>query len=379
MFVAHTYTFLSIHACQSVSSVFQKFCAIRVIRPVRILRISVILVLLLLSFTPCSQAQTIQVLTSGANTSIRGLSVVNDSVLWASGSNGTVARSTDGGNTFNWVTVKGYEQRDFRDVEAFDSNTAIIMAIAEPAVILKTKDGGQTWKKVFEDSTKGMFLDAMDFAEDYGVVVGDPINGKLYRAVSTDSGDTWQKVNNQDIPVIAGEALFASSGTNIKAAFSGTYAAFYYNLLITGGKKSELIETGSSQERYDLPLQQGAETKGANSLAIGNRIIVIVGGDFKNDKDTTGNCVIASFPNMAQKDFTFSHPQTPPHGYRSCVAFINDKQLITCGTSGVDISNDEGMNWTLISPESFHVCQKAKSGNAIFLAGKDGRIARLIL
>src|SRR5690242_11448082 len=37
-----------------------------------------------------SNAQSIQLLTSGTSTSIRGLSVVNDSVLWASGSNGTV-------------------------------------------------------------------------------------------------------------------------------------------------------------------------------------------------------------------------------------------------------------------------------------------------
>jgi photosystem II stability/assembly factor-like uncharacterized protein len=84
-------------------------------------------------------------------------------LVWASGSNGTVARSVDGGKTFEWLTVTGYEKRDFRDIEAFDANTAIIMGISEPAIILKTKDGGKSWYKVFEDSTKGMFLDAMDF------------------------------------------------------------------------------------------------------------------------------------------------------------------------------------------------------------------------
>src|SRR4029453_1654632 len=92
------------------------------------------------------------------------------------------ARSTNGGKTFEWITVQGYEQRDFRDVEAFDANTALIMAVAEPAIILKTKDGGKTWKKVFEDTTKGMFLDAMDFAEDekHGIVIGDPIKNYVF-------------------------------------------------------------------------------------------------------------------------------------------------------------------------------------------------------
>ncbi len=70
--------------------------------------------------------------------------------------------------------------------------------------------------------------------------------------------------------------------------------------------------------------------------------------------------------------------QTPPHGYRSCVTFLTPNVLITCGTSGVDISMDGGLNWKLISTESFHVCAKAKKGSAVFLAGKDGRIAKVV-
>src|SRR5689334_2220981 len=112
-----------------------------------------------------AQKQLINIIDSGRKISLRGLSVVDDNVIWASGSSGTVARSVDGGKTFEWLTVAGYEKRDFRDIEAFDANTAIIMGISEPAIILKTKDGGKSWYKVFEDSTKGMFLDAMDFDE----------------------------------------------------------------------------------------------------------------------------------------------------------------------------------------------------------------------
>src|SRR4051812_12313891 len=100
-------------------------------------------------------AQTIQLLTSGTNTSIRGLSVVSDSVIWVSGSNGTVGRSIDGGQTFKWITVKGFEKTDFRDIEAFDTRSAIIMGIAEPAYILKTIDAGESWKVVYENKTAG--------------------------------------------------------------------------------------------------------------------------------------------------------------------------------------------------------------------------------
>ncbi|HTE13358.1 MAG TPA: hypothetical protein VK645_20405, partial [Chitinophagaceae bacterium] len=66
-------------------------------------------------------AQQIELLTTGNKTSIRGLSVVTDKVIWASGSKGTVARSTDSGRTWKWFTVAGFEKRDFRDIEAFDA------------------------------------------------------------------------------------------------------------------------------------------------------------------------------------------------------------------------------------------------------------------
>src|ERR1700730_8910569 len=86
-------------------------------------------------------SQEIQLLTSGTKTSIRGLSVVNDRVIWVSGSNGYVGKSIDAGKTWKWIIVKGFEKRDFRDIEAFDAATAVILSVAEPANILKTIDG----------------------------------------------------------------------------------------------------------------------------------------------------------------------------------------------------------------------------------------------
>ena len=140
------------------------------------------LLLALIAFAVAS-AQKLEELTSGTKTSIRGISVVDDKIVWVSGSNGTVGKSVDGGTTWEWMPVKGFEKRDFRDIEAFDKNTAIIIAIAEPAHILKTTDGGANWNIVFTDSTKGMFLDAMDFYnKKNGLVVGDPVGGKIFLA-----------------------------------------------------------------------------------------------------------------------------------------------------------------------------------------------------
>ncbi|MBC7828571.1 MAG: oxidoreductase [Chitinophagaceae bacterium] len=329
-----------------------------------------LILILFLTFCTELHAQKIELLASGAKTSLRGMSVVNDNIIWVSGSNGTVGNSVDGGLTWKWQTVKGFEKRDFRDIEAFDKNTALIIAIAEPAEILKTTDGGLNWKIVFTDSSKGMFLDAMDFYNNKnGIVVGDPVEGKVFLAYTKNNGDDWVRFNgeknhrrwvmNED------EAFFASSGTNIKYLKKGKYR------LVSGGKSSRWFDENGD---HALSVIQGKESTGANSIAVYKKQYAVVGGDFTNDKDTTRNCLITNDGGV-----NWASPAKAPRGYRSCVIYMNAGQLLTCGTSGVDISNDGGINWNLISPESFHVCQKAKKGNAVFLAGSNGKIAKLVL
>src|SRR5690242_8132677 len=125
----------------------------------RMTRILSVIVAIVSSIVLNAQSADIEMLTSGTKTSIRGLSVVNDNVVWVSGSNGTVGRTSNGGKTWKWIIVKGFEKTEFRDIEAFDASTAIIMGIADPAYILKTTDGGESWKVVYENKSKGMFLD----------------------------------------------------------------------------------------------------------------------------------------------------------------------------------------------------------------------------
>ena len=183
-----------------------------------------------------AQKPTVEILTSGNKISLRGLSVVNDNVIWVSGSKGMVGKSSNGGKNWKWMTVKGFDTTEFRDIEAFDANTAIIMSIAEPAYILKTTDGGDSWKIVYENKTNGMFLDAMDFSDsNHGIVIGDPINSKVFLAMTDDGGETWKEMADKRPTADSGEAFFASSGTNIR--LFGSEKIFY----VSGGKKSRLF------------------------------------------------------------------------------------------------------------------------------------------
>jgi len=320
----------------------------------------------------------VEILNTGIKTSIRGLSVVNNNVVWVSGSNGMVGKSSNAGKNWKWMTVKGFEKNEFRDIEAFDANTAIIMAIPDaenvhPANILKTTDGGETWKIVYENKTKGMFLDAMEFRDPKnGTVIGDPVEGKFFIAKTTDGGNSWNELSAEERFVAdSGEAFFASSGTNIRMLYNGSV------VIASGGKNSRLFY---DKTVFDLPMTKGKETAGTNSVAVFDNYkknkankIVVVGGDFTADSLTDKNCFVS---NNGGK--TWERPKAPPHGYRSCVEFLNKETIVTCGLNGVDYSFDGGKNFYWISKEGFHVCRYARIGNTVYLAGGNGKIGKLV-
>jgi photosystem II stability/assembly factor-like uncharacterized protein len=339
-------------------------------------KISVAFLLLFLTLFSSAQRKeipTVEILTSGTKTSLRGLSVVSDAIVWVSGSNGAVGKTTDGGKNWKWFSVKGFEKTEFRDIEAFDAATAVIMAVGEPAYILRTVDGGETWKVVYENKRKGMFLDAMEFwNEQAGIAIGDPINKKFFVVRSFDGGKTWQDIPEANRPVAdSGEACFAASGTNVRA-LDNDEAVF-----VSGGLTSNVF---IRDQKIHLPIIQGQQTTGANSIAVWDRYkrkggndLVVVGGDFQKPNSDSLNCCFST-----NRGKTWKQPKAPPHGYRSCVEYLAQKILVSCGLNGVDYSTDNANVWKWISKESFHVCRIAKMGKAVYLAGNNGKVGKLV-
>jgi len=320
------------------------------------------------SFAQNSGNNSIKILSQKKGVSIRGMAVPNKNTIWASGSKGSIAKSVNGGSEFEWLQVKGYESRDFRSIHAWDDKEAIIVAVASPAIILKTKDGGATWYKVYENSDTLMFLDAIHFKDSSnGLVVGDPINNQIFLLSSNDKGENWNEVPTSyfKTPLEKGEAFFASSGSNIAQLSKADF-------LVSGGLRSRLWING---EAINIPIIQGGKTTGANSMAIspnGNNLM-IVGGDFMKDTSRLQNAV--GLKQLLRKSkWVISSSLGHPNGYRSGVEYITDSILIACGTTGVDISINQGKSWELISTESFHVVRKQPNTKAVFLAGAGGRI-----
>ncbi len=323
----------------------------------------------------------VAVITSGTNTSLRGMSVPTDEVIWVSGSNGTVGKSVDAGKTWRWMIVPGFAKRDFRDIEAFDSATAIAMTVDNPAIIVKTTDGGATWKKVFERAREGIFLDAMDFKnEKEGICIGDPLNTgqtnrkQFYIIRTFDGGETWKEIPLYQMPVAqAGEAIFAASGTNI-SFFDNT--DFEYGF-VTGGSVSNLYLIGRQRNQnriVNIPVSQGKETIGTFSMATDKqKKIYCVGGDYKVPGNNSNNYRYTTNEGVTWDSAKLS----APFGYRSCIRIISDKTLIACGPTGVDLASNGHKEWKKASLEGFNVCMVSK-GKQVFLAGEKGKIGRLI-
>src|SRR3954464_625472 len=110
------------------------------------MRAAILVTLLGIFLAPARAQWAMQ--TAGTTARLRGLSVVNERVAWASGSGGSVLRTIDGGETWERTPITGAEAFDFRDIEAFDGKTAYALSIGEgeSSRIYKTEDGGTSWK-----------------------------------------------------------------------------------------------------------------------------------------------------------------------------------------------------------------------------------------
>jgi photosystem II stability/assembly factor-like uncharacterized protein len=315
-----------------------------------------------------THAQSIVPLSQKPDCSLRGLSVVNNYVAWASGSKGHVGLTRDGGKTWKWQQVKGFEQSDFRDVEAFSETEAIMMSSGTPALILKTVDGGTTWQVKYRQNEKSFFLDALTFTDSkHGYALGDPIDGRFLLLETEDRGETWRAMSNTPV-ALPGEAAFAASGTCIST--NGKTLN-----IVTGGSNSRLLSFPIGNQRNRnvtwnaavLPLLQGKDSEGAFSSVAHGKQQLIIGGDYQ-DKQRSDSvmCTVYSTGNKV--------PVRQPMGFQSCIEHLRGSTFISTGTSGSNITTDNGKTWKLIDANSYNVCQKAKHGTLLLLVGDQGKI-----
>ena len=321
-------------------------------------------------------APTWTIQTSGVTARLRGVSAVSDRVAWASGSGSTVLRTTDGGATWRKLTVTS-ETLDFRDVDAINAQTAYILSIGNgPASrIYKTTDAGATWTMQFKSDDEKVFLDAMSFWDaDHGIVFGDSVDGKLYILLTDNGGRTWTRVPPASLPpALEGEGAFAASGTNI-ALFGKTHA-----WIGTGaGAKARVLHTadrGRTWQVADTPLAAG-QSSGIFSIAFRDeKHGIVAGGDYRKEQEAVDNLAITDDGGVTWKLVKGLS------GFRSVVAYVpgmNKPALVALGPSGGDYSLYVGLTWTRLEGPGFDTFSFVPRKSTGWAAGANGALGKLV-
>ncbi|MGB8260529.1 MAG: hypothetical protein WCE75_09265 [Terracidiphilus sp.] len=343
--------------------------------------------------TAAAQSEPVwQMQDSGTTAGLRGIHSVDGRVVWASGTEGTVLRTTDAGEHWQRCATpdaaKDGATLDFRGVQAWDADTAVIMASGpgEKSRLYRTTDGCATWILILENPDKDGFWDAYRFDErrSEGILLGDPVSGgfPLWRISRDESAS--QVTRFRHVPhARKGEAAFAASNSSV---FVDDVSWDFW--IATGGKSgarvikrvnhdfdsfgidtfpSSTVPVGSKSESsgiFGLSFRKGPHTSNPEKRYLNG---IAVGGDYAKPNESTGT---AAWSTDGGEHWTAS--ATPPHGYRSTVQWSEELKLwIAAGTNGSDLSRDDGRTWQPLDNGEWNALSLP------FIVGPKGRIGRL--
>ena len=307
---------------------------------------------------------------TGVAARLRGVSAVNDKVAWASGTDGTVLRTVDGGERWTQVTVPDAQQLDFRDVDAVSDKVAYVLSIGngEASRIYKTADGGTTWTLQLANKDPKVFLDAMAFwSATHGIAYSDSIDGQFVIFTTTD-GRTWNRIPAERLPAaLPNEGAYAASGTNI---------SIHDDHVWIGTTASRVLHSPDRGKTWTVAQTPMATSQSAGIFSIAFRDArhgIAVGGDYQKELEAVDNAAVTT---DGGRTWTLSKGLT---GYRSAVAFVpkSKSSWLAVGPRGADVSNDDGKSWTAMRGAGFHAFAFSPRSRIGWGVGERGAVGRL--
>jgi len=347
-----------------------------------------------------------QMQESGTTASLRGIDSVDGTVAWASGTNGTVLKTLDGGAHWQKCAVPDAATDgatlDFRGVQAWNSMRAVVLAsgTGDKSRLYKTVDGCKTWTLILKNQEKDGFWDSVYFdltaigtgRRSTGFILGDPVEGRFWLLESRDYGMEW--VKQRGIGLEAGQSdqgAFAASNSSFFDpgwapifGSGGSAGAFVYRRITNSScldalPREDMNLDGKCHKwvRVSVPLGEKSQSSGVFAIRAKVRInknppievlpLIAVGGVYTKPDNSTGT---AAWSTDGGEHWIAS--ATPPHGFRSAVQWSEAfKVWITVGPNGSDISRDDGKTWQPLDNGNWNALSLP------FVVGPNGRIARL--
>ncbi len=308
--------------------------------------------------------------------SIRAIQIITKNKIAYAGSNGHVGLFSDKEKDISSKLKIKYQDSiipNFRSI-AYNGNDYFALSIGNPALLYKISKDKATL--VYKEIHQKIFYDSMHFFEDklHGIAIGDPTENCASIIVTSNGGETWNKIPCTKLPVFEeNEAFFAASNTNIKTIGSTVWIA-------SGGKKARVLKSqdyGATWQIFNTPIIQGNGPQGIYSIDFADKNNgIIIGGDYSKPLENTANKAITK---DGGKTWTLTANGKKPN-YKSCVQYVpntNGKEIFAVGKTGVSFSNDGGFSWKKISNESYYAIQFLDK-NTAWLSGNN-KIGKLIL
>jgi photosystem II stability/assembly factor-like uncharacterized protein len=320
---------------------------------------------LFLSVNSCAQWQ-MQV--SHTKESLRGVSVVDANIIWASGTRGTYLLTSDGGKNWAAHQVPGAESLDFRGVKAFGSHAFLLAAgPGDKSRIYHTADSGNHWELQFTNPEPKGFLDCMAFSDEkHGIVVGDPVNGKFQILRTEDGGKNWRYADPNGMPAaVDSEGAFAASNSCITV--NGRNVWF-----VTGGSAARVFHSsdgGTNWSVAETPMVHGAASQGIFSVAFKDvRHGVIAGGDYSRPEQAGANLALTDDGGR-----TWRLAAVQQQKYFSAIGYVAGTDAIVAVGAASALSVNDLRSWTLLLPLSLNALDSPQG--LVYAVGPNGSIA----
>lgn len=336
--------------------------------------------LLLLATAASAQLPRVTEQVSGVRSTLEAVSAVDGSIVWVSGSGGTVLRTRDGGDTWERRPIVGAERLDFRGIHAISADEAWALSIGKgPASrIFHTVDGGGTWTEQFRNTDSTAFYDCITFFDgSHGVAYSDASQDRTVILRTEDGGAHWDLLPATAVPApLKGEGGFASSNSCAISIDSkhGWIAASEPGARVFRSEDAGKTWVVAGQ----VPV---VHDSGAGLTAI----------SFRDPKHGIGVGAVIGRGNMMRDSVAESVATTDDGGVTwklvhrpvlagvlSGVAFVpaaSDRTAVIAAYGGLAVSRDAGDSWTTAATGYYWAVRA--SGKRAWGAGRNGVITRL--
>ena len=345
-------------------------------------RMPVLLTLLILG-TATAQLPNVEIQEqiSGVEVLFIGISPVDESVVWISGTNGTYGRTLDGGEHWEIGVVPGADTLQFRDVHAVNDNTAYLPSIGngDQFRIYKTTDGGKSWTLQFMNAEPSGFFDCIDFWDAHsGMAFSDSFDGAFYIITTGDGGESWHRVPPEVLPPARpGEGSFAASGHCLHAGGDSTV------WIGTGAHESaparvlKTTDRGITWTYSDTPIP-GGSVRGITSVAfLDSATGAVLGGDVADMTSREDNIALTDDGGITWTQAGRPSFSGPVYG-AVYVPHAPTSTLVAVGPEGLAITSNQGASWTTLSNENLWTIGFGGPSTGWAL-GRDGRILKILL